>query len=279
MSFAAESLEAKDVRYSVHHFTNLDQHLSKGPFIVAKGEGVYVYDTSDNRYIDSLAGAWCTSLGFSEGRLADAAARQMREMPYSHTFAHRSSVPTIELAEKLIGIAPEPISKVFFTCSGSEAVDSAIKFVWYYNNALGRPQKKKLISRKRAYHGITVAAGSLTGVPIFHNGFDLPVNNRFLHTETPCHYRNAQPNESEEQFATRLAESLDALIGQEGPDTVAAFIAEPVIAAGGLITPARYLFRQSPSCPQQARRADDRRRSGVWLRTHRQHVGITNLWH
>ena len=244
MSFATDSLEDKDVRYSVHHFTNLNQHLASGPFVIAKGDGIYVWDTAGARYIDSLAGAWCTSLGFSESRLAEAASRQMREMPYSHTFASRTSVPTIELAEKLIGIAPAPLSKVFFTCSGSEAVDSVVKFVWYYNNALGRPRKKKLIARKRAYHGITVAAGSLTSVPVFHKGFDLPINDRFLHTETPCHYRGAAPGESEEAFASRLAETLDRLIQAEGPDTVAAFIAEPVMAAGGLMTPPATYFEK-----------------------------------
>ncbi len=244
MSIPNDSLEAKDIRSSVHHFTNLELHRTKGPFVVEKGDGIYVFDTEGKRYIDSLAGAWCTSLGFSEERLAQAAYAQMRKMPYSHTFGHRTAVPTVELADKLTDIAPDGISRVFFTCSGSEAVDSAIKFVWYYNNATGRPRKKKLIARRRAYHGITVAAASLTGVPIFHQGFDLPVSERFLHTETPCHYRNAEPGESEEDFASRLAQNLDDLINAEGADTVAAFIAEPVMAAGGVMTPPRTYFEK-----------------------------------
>ena len=244
MSIANDSLRAKDIRSSVHHFTNLELHRTKGPFVVEKGDGIYVYDTDGKRYLDSLAGAWCTSLGFDEERLADAAYAQMRKMPYSHTFSHRTAVPTVELADKLTEIAPGDITRVFFTCSGSEAVDSAVKSVWYYNNAIGRPQKKKFIARKRAYHGITVAAASLTGVPIFHKGFDLPVNERFLHTETPCHYRNADAGESEEEFAGRLAQELDDLIVNEDPDTVAAFIAEPVMAAGGVITPPRTYFEK-----------------------------------
>ena len=244
MSVADPSLHAKDLSSSVHHFTNLELHRSRGPFVVERGEGIYVFDDQGNRYLDALAGAWCTSLGFDEQRLADAAHQQMRKMPYSHMFSHRTSVPTIELAHKLTGIAPEPITRAFFTCSGSEAVDSAVKIVWYYNNAIGRPGKKKLIARKRAYHGITVAAASLTGVPVFHNGFDLPVSERFLHTETPCYFSQAGEGESEEAFASRLAAELDKLIVAEGPDTVAAFIAEPVMATGGCIPPPATYFEK-----------------------------------
>ena len=149
----------------------------------------------------------------------------------------------IALAEKLIGMAPEPMAKVYFVNSGSEAVDTAMKLVWYYNNAFERPHKKKIIARKRGYHGVTIAAASLTGLPYLHNDFDLPIE-RVYHTDTPCYYRYAEPNESEEQFTNRLAESLEQLILSEGPDTIAAFIAEPVMGAGGVMTPPNGYFEK-----------------------------------
>ncbi len=190
-----------------------------------------------------MAGLWCVSLGFSEPRLVAAATRQLERLPYSQTFAHRSTEPVIELGEKLVSLAPEGLSRVFLANSGSEAVDTAIKFVWYYNNGLGRPEKKKIVSRRRAYHGVTVAAASLTGLPLVHDDFDLPIPN-ILHAETPGHYRHGRPGESEEAFSTRLAEELEALIVREGPDTVAAFIAEPVMGAGGVILPPRGYFEK-----------------------------------
>ncbi|HEX7005517.1 MAG TPA: aminotransferase, partial [Alphaproteobacteria bacterium] len=153
----------------------------------------------------------------------------------------KSHAPGIDLAERLIGLAPAPMSKVFFANSGSEANDSAIKLAWYYNNARGRPAKKKVISRRRAYHGVTIATASLTALPANQRDFDLPIAG-ILHTDCPHHWRHAETGESEEQFATRLAESLDRLIEDEGPDTVAAFIAEPVMGAGGVIVPPRTYF-------------------------------------
>ena len=153
----------------------------------------------------------------------------------------RATIPAIELAEKLKEIAPVPISKVFFCNSGSEANDSQMKLVWYMNNALGRPNKKKIISRVKAYHGVTIAAASLTGLPNNHIDFDLPIA-RVLHTSCPHHYRFAKDGESEEDFATRLAAELEELILREGPDTVAAFIAEPVMGAGGVIIPPKTYF-------------------------------------
>jgi 4-aminobutyrate--pyruvate transaminase len=211
--------------------------------IITGGEGIYVRDDDGNRYIEGLAGLWCAALGFREPRLAAAAARQLDALPYSHTFGHRSSPPVIELAEKLISIAPEPMSKAFFVNSGSEAVDTAIKLVWYYNNGRERPEKKKIISRRRGYHGVTIAAGSLTALPYAQDDFDLPIAG-ILHTDTPCHYRYAEPGESEADFATRLAGSLEALIEAEGPETVAAFIAEPVMGAGGVMPPPATYFEK-----------------------------------
>ena len=241
MAYKPNSLAAKDVAYFIHPYTGLAAHLEQGPMIIKRGEGIYVYDEDGNKYIEGLAGLWCAGLGLSQNRLIDAAVRQMKTLPFTHTFAHRSSEPVIELAEKLIEITPETIGKVYLVNSGSEAVDTAMKMVWYYNNALDRPEKKKIISRLRGYHGVTIAAGSLTALPYAQNGWDLPID-RILHTDTPCHYRNAKPDESEEDFSTRLAESLDNLIADEGPGTVAAFIAEPVMGAGGVIPPPATYF-------------------------------------
>ncbi|MFQ5984877.1 MAG: aspartate aminotransferase family protein [Alphaproteobacteria bacterium] len=231
----------KDIAFHLHPYTNLALHERKGPIVMEKGEGIYVIDTEGKRYIEGLAGLWCSSLGFSEERLVEAAASQLRQLPYNHTFAHRSHESNIELAEKLIDIAPVPMSKVFFTNSGSEAVDTAVKLVWYCNNALGRPKKKKIISRLQAYHGVTVATASLTGIPYVHEDFDLPIAN-ILHADCPHYYRFGQEGESEDAFASRMAENLDELIAQEGPDTVAAFIAEPIQGAGGVIVPPATYF-------------------------------------
>ena len=243
MTHAPNSLAAKDIAYNLHGYTNWVLHRDKGPLVIKGGENIYVFDDEGNKYIEGLAGLWCVSLGFSEPRLVEAASRQLELMPFSHNFAHRATEPVIELAEKLIGMAPEPMGKAFFVNSGSEAVDSAIRFVWYYNNARGRHEKKKIISRLRGYHGVTVAAGSLTAIPMMQKDFDLP-RERFLHTDTPHHYRHAEPGETEPAFSRRLAQSLDRLIEEEGADTVAAFIAEPVMGAGGVIVPPEAYFEQ-----------------------------------
>ena len=243
MTHAPNSLAARDLAYSVHPYTNLAVHEQRGPFVITRGEGIYVYDDQDNQYIEGLAGLWCTGLGFNEKRLIDAAARQFEQLPFSHSFAHRATIPVIELSEKLIDIAPGDIAKVYLVNSGSEAVDTAIKMVWYYQNAMGKPEKKKIISRKRAYHGVTVAAGSLTALPYAQDGWDLPID-RFIHTDTPCYYRYGEAGESEEDFATRLAENLDKQIQAEGPDTVGGFIAEPVMGAGGVMTPPKTYFEK-----------------------------------
>jgi 4-aminobutyrate--pyruvate transaminase len=240
---ADTSLARKDIAYNLHPYTDLAAHEKRGPLVITRGEGIYVWDTEGRRYIEGLAGLWCTSLGFSEKRLVEAATRQLSKLPFSHTFAHRSTEPVIELAERLISIAPESMAKVYFVNSGSEAVDTAMKLIWYYNNARRRPQKKKIISRQRGYHGVTIASGSLTGLPFVHNDFDLPIA-RVLHTDAPHYYRGAQPNEPEEQFADRLARNLEKLILEQGPDTVAAFIAEPVMGAGGVLVPPRTYFEK-----------------------------------
>jgi 4-aminobutyrate--pyruvate transaminase len=226
----------RDIATSIHPYTNLKLHETQGPMVITEGDGVFVRDENGKQYLEGLAGLWCASLGFSERRLADAAYRQMLKLPYYHNFAHKAHDVGIELAEKLLSIAPVPMEKVFFVNSGSEANDTVVKLVWYYNNAIGRPAKKKIISRNKAYHGVTVASASLTGLPNNHRDFDLPIAN-ILHVDCPHWYRFGQPGESEEAFATRMAGSLEQRILSEGPDTVAAMIAEPVMGAGGVILP------------------------------------------
>jgi len=183
-----------------------------------------------------MSGLWSVAVGFNEQRLVDAANQQMTKLPYYHNFTHRSHGPAIDLAEKLIDIAPAPMSKVFYTNSGSEANDTIVKMVWYRSNALGKPEKKKIISRMRGYHGVTVASASMTGLPYNHKSFDLPMDG-ILHTTCPHFWREGQDGETEEAFATRCAQDLDDMIQAEGPDTVAAFIAEPVMGAGGVVVP------------------------------------------
>src|SRR5690606_894713 len=240
---AGNSAASRDIAHVLHPYTDLVAHERDGPLIVTGGRGVRVFDEDGRDYIEAMAGLWCTALGFDEPRLVRAAAEAMERLPFYHLFGGKSHTPGIDLAERLIGLAPAPMSKVFFANSGSEANDSAIKLAWYYNNARGRPAKKKIISRRRAYHGVTIATASLTGLPANQRDFDLPIDG-ILHTDCPHHWRHAEPGESEEQFATRLAESLDRLIEDEGPNTVAAFIAEPVMGAGGVIVPPRTYFEK-----------------------------------
>jgi 4-aminobutyrate--pyruvate transaminase len=167
----------------------------------------------------------------------------MSRLSYSHLFGGRSHEPAIALAEKLKSLAPCPTSKVFFTNSGSEANDTQVRIAWYFNNARGQPKRKKFIARHRGYHGTTVAAASLSGIPAFHADFDLPLQN-FLHTDCPHHWKNAEAGESEEAYASRLARNLENLIEREGPDTIAAFIAEPVMGAGGVLLPPATYFQK-----------------------------------
>jgi 4-aminobutyrate--pyruvate transaminase len=236
MTMLPNSQESRDVAYQLHAYTNARSHQQAGPLVIERGEGPYVYDAAGKRYLEAMAGLWSVGLGFSEKRLVEAAHRQMQALPFYHTFASRSHGPSIDLAEKLVKMAPAPMSKVFFTNSGSEANDTVLKLIAYRSNALGQPQKKKIISRLRAYHGVTIASASLTGLPNNHRSFDLPLPN-ILHTGSPHFYKDGEAGESEEAFATRRAEELDALIQREGADTIAAFFGEPVMGAGGVIVP------------------------------------------
>jgi 4-aminobutyrate--pyruvate transaminase len=235
------NMAVRDIETVIHPYTNLLRHRETGPLILNEGRGIHVYDDAGKRYIEGLAGLWCTSLGYGNEELVEAAAQSMRKLSYSSIFTGKSHDAAIELSEKLKELSPCPASKVLFGGSGSEANDMQIKLTWYMNNAKGRPKKKKIISRQRAYHGVTIASASLTGLPWVHSDFDLPIAN-ILHTSCPHHYRFAEAGESEEQFADRLAQALDDLIQREGPDTVAAFIAEPIMGAGGVIIPPKTYF-------------------------------------
>ena len=237
------SLEAIDIAHVLHPYSDARRLGESGPLIMDRGDGIRVYDRQGKEYIEGFGGLWCVALGFSEERLVNAAIEQLRKLPFYHNFAYKSHAPSIELAERLTAIAPGNLQHVFFTNSGSEANDTVVKLVWYYNNALGRAKKKKIVSRINAYHGITIASGSLTGLPRNHRDFDLPIAN-ILHTDCPDHWRLARESESEEAFASRLAGSFEELIQREGPDTVAAFIGEPVMGAGGVIVPPRTYWQK-----------------------------------
>jgi len=234
----------RDIANVLHPYTDHRAHAKNGPLVITRGEGVRIFDDQGKDYIEGVAGLWCASLGFDNQRLVEAAIAQMRKLPFYHAFTAKSHEPLIDLSEMLIERAPCPMSKVFLANSGSEANDTAVKMIWYANNALGRPSKKKIIGRLKGYHGITIASGSITGLPANHKMFDLPVSDRFIHVSTPHHYHGAKQGESEEDFATRLAEELDQVIEREGPETVAAFFAEPVMGAGGVIVPPATYFEK-----------------------------------
>ena len=243
MNAIPNSIEARDIASLVHMQTNLRTHQTEGPLVITRGEGCRVFDNTGRDYIESVAGLWCASLGFGSERLAKVAYEQMRELGYYHLYRHRSNEPVIELAEKLLEIAPVPMARVIFQCSGSEGNDTAIKLAWYYWNAHGQPQRTKIIARQMAYHGNTCAAVSLSGKPDMHAGFNLPFA-PFKHTEFPHYYRRHEAGESEEQFSQRMAEALEKMIVDEGPDTIAAFFAEPIQGTGGYIIPPPGYFEK-----------------------------------
>jgi len=239
----SRSAADRDLDAVLHPTTNLALHQERGALVMERGKGIYVWDSNGKQYIEGLAGLWCTALGYGVEELAEAAAEQIRTLSYYHLFGGKSHEPAVELAEKLKSMVPFEASKVFFGNSGSDANDTQIKLVWYYNNAIGLPKKKKIISRLKAYHGVTLGSASLTGLPANHKDFDLPLP-QVLHTDTPHYYRGAEPGESEEEFASRLAERLESLIQREDPETVAAFIAEPVMGAGGVMVPPKTYFEK-----------------------------------
>ena len=241
MSSKFTSAGQSDVRHHLHPYSQLRDHEREGPLVIVRGDGVEVFDEHGKAYIEGMAGLWCASLGFSEQRLADAAFRQMSTLPYYHSFSGKVPGPVTELVEAMIKWAPVPMARVLFANSGSESNDTAFKLVRYYNNAKGRPLKKKIIARNKGYHGVTAAAASMSGLASMHQNFDLPLPG-IVRVSCPHFYQFSLPGETEAQFVDRLAQELEDTILREGPDTVAAFIAEPVQGAGGVIIPPAGYF-------------------------------------
>ena len=230
------SLAALDLEHLLHPVTPLHAHHEKGPQLRMRGQGVYVYDEHGKQYLEGLAGLWCTALGYGEEELIRVTSETMRNLSYAQLFGGVAHESAIRLAEKLKSMMPFRAGRVFYGLSGSDANDTQVKLMWYYHNLIGKPEKKKIIAREGGYHGTTVASGSLTGLPPFHKHFDLPIP-QVLRTERPHYYRDHVDGESEADFVDRIIGNLKALIRREGADTIAAFIAEPITGAGGLVVP------------------------------------------
>lgn len=235
---ADNELDAWDRDHFFHPSTHMGQH-ARGETpnrIIAGGEGVYIVDRDGKRSLDAFAGLYCVNVGYGRKSITDAIAEQAARLPYYHAYVGHGSEPSIRLAKMVVERAPKGMSRVFFGLSGSDANETNLKLVWYYNNVLKRPEKKKIISRWRGYHGSGVMTGSLTGLAAFHNLFDLP-KAPVLHTEAPYYYRREDRSLSEEQFSQHCADKLEELIQAEGPETIAAFIGEPVLGTGGIVPP------------------------------------------
>ena len=244
MNVLVNSAAARDLENQVHPQTNLRALRDEGSLIITRGDGVRVFDEDGKEYIESVAGLWCAALGFSANeRIARVAYEQLKQLGFYHSFRQRAVTTSIDLAEKLMQLAPVPMSKALFFNSGSEANDTAIKLAWYYHHAIGKPERRKIIGRQMGYHGTTIASVSVSGKQDMHADFNLPLPD-FRHADYPHYYRFAEDGESEEAFATRMADNLEKLILDEGPETVAAFFAEPVMGAGGAIVPPKTYFEK-----------------------------------
>jgi L-2,4-diaminobutyrate transaminase len=242
MSIKASTAEEADRRFVFHPFSQLDRHEQEGsPSMIVAGSGAHVQDIHGRSYIDGMAGLWCVNVGYGRVELAEAMRAHAERLGYYHAFSSMGTDTPGLLAERLIEMAPPGMSKVFFGCTGSDANDTQVKLVWFYNNVLGRPEKKKIIARNRGYHGVSVMSAGLTGLPGLHTNFDLPLP-MIRHTTAPHRLWEAAPGMTDAEFAQKLADDLEALILAEGPETVAAFIAEPVMGAGGVIVPPATYF-------------------------------------
>ncbi len=235
------SLYEKDKHFFFHPFTALKSHEKNGPKIIVQGKNSTLIDLEGNSYLDAMAGLWCVNIGYGNEEMAEALSDQVRRLSFYHAFSSMSTDLAAELSERLISMAPVPMAKVFFGNSGSDANDTNAKIVWFYNNALNRPQKKKIIARTRGYHGVTVLSAGLTGLANLHEGFDLPLP-MIRHTRPPHRLWEKKAGMTDFEFSQSLADELENIIISEGPDTVAAFIAEPVQAAGGVIVPPSEYF-------------------------------------
>ena len=243
MPVPQKDLKQLDAQTILHPATNADEFARTGSRIIKSGEGIYLHDTDGNKLIDGVAGLWCVNVGYGRHEIADAMQKAATDLSYYHTFTGMSNVPQIELAERLLEFAPKAMSKVFFASGGSDGNDSLMKIVWYYHNLIGKPEKRKIIARWQAYHGTSVATASLTGLPSFHKDFNLPIDG-VIHTESPDYFRHGLEGESEREFSVRRAKELEELILKHGPETVGAFIAEPVLGAGGVVPPAEGYFEE-----------------------------------
>lgn len=243
--FAPASLEAIDQASLFHPVSSIADQQQNGPYIINSAQGVQVTDHKGRTLIDMGAGLWCVNVGYGRAELADASADAMRRLSYQHLFGGASSEPAIRLADRLLTLFRDTVSqdmaRVFFGTSGSDANDTAFKLVRYYHNLIGKPAKKKIISRQGAYHGVSYASGSLTGIASYHQMFDQPLAD-VLHTSCPHHYRFAHDGESEADFSARMVAEVAALIEREGPETIGAFIAEPVMGTGGVLLPPAGYF-------------------------------------
>ncbi|EKT4529710.1 aspartate aminotransferase family protein [Pseudomonas putida] len=232
-------ISAQDRNSVLHPFTNLKDFASGklgDPTIVETGKGLCITDSTGREYIDGFAGLYCMNVGYGRTEVADAISRQAHKLAYYHSYAAHTTDELARLSDRLVKMAPGKMSKVFYGLSGSDANETQAKLVWYYNNLRGLPKKKKIITRERGYHGCSVVSGSMTGMSFYHDYMDLPVSG-ILRTGAPHYYWGAEPGESEEQFSARRAAELEELILREGPDTIGAFIAEPVLGTGGITPP------------------------------------------
>lgn len=238
-----DQLDQWDRENFFHPSTHLAQHArGESPNrIVTGGSGAHIEDRDGNRLLDAFAGLYCVNVGYGRQEIAEAIAAQAKELAYYHSYVGHGTEASITLSKMVVERAPDNMSKVYFGLGGSDANETNVKLVWYYNNILGRPRKKKIIARRGGYHGITVASGSLTGLQHAHNGFDLPMAG-IVHTDCPHHYHHARDGESEREFSARLAANLERLIDEEGADTIGGFIAEPFLGAGGVIEPPEGYF-------------------------------------
>lgn len=221
-----------------HPSTHLGQHErgEAASRIVETGSGVYIEDRDGNKFLDAFAGLYCVNVGYGRQEIAEAIAEQARKLAYYHAYVGHGTEASITLSKMILDRAPNNMSKVYFGLGGSDANETNIKLVWYYNNILGRPEKKKIISRWRGYHGSGLMTGSLTGLELFHKKFDLPFDN-ILHTEAPYYFRRPDVSMNEAEFVAHCAAELEAMIDREGADTIAAFIGEPAMGTGGLVPP------------------------------------------
>ncbi len=235
------AVQQVDRKTHLHPFTSAAAHAEATPQIMVEGQGVHVRDDTGKQYLDAMAGLWCVNAGYGRQEIADAISSQSRRLPYYHTFLSMTNEPAARLADRLISLAPGSMSKVFFGSSGSDTNDTQVKIVWYYHNVLGKPGKKKIIARQRAYHGSTLAGASMSGMPHMHGAFDLPLD-RFIHVDQPHYWRHASAGQTELEYSAELASELEDCIVRNGPETIAAFIAEPVQGAAGVIPPPEGYF-------------------------------------